>query len=270
MQRMLVGSRAAGVVGALGIALYFVGVAAQTPQTTMPPSARPAWGAKEGEACIGCHGPMNPALVEEWRAGAHGQKGVNCFDCHRAQAGDVWQAQGTGPVTLTVDPSTRAEGTHSTRSLKVTSYLTCTEPITARYMQLRYPFCISQTWSSYDYLTVHVKVDKSNAPRQGGEFSVVLVDFGNKDQPEIWQATNWMEFKSDWIPIRIPLQGYGKGDPFKRENRFVIPEWEWQHAQNVKLDLDAIGEVWIKASSGLEKCASHPGFSVWVDEMRLE
>ena len=32
-----------------------------------------------------------PALArvgEEWRLGAHGQKGVNCFDCHRAEKGE--------------------------------------------------------------------------------------------------------------------------------------------------------------------------------------
>ena len=46
-----------------------------------------AWGAKEGEACIQCHNAQHPALVEEWRLGAHGQKGVNCFDCHRAEKG---------------------------------------------------------------------------------------------------------------------------------------------------------------------------------------
>ena len=31
--------------------------------------------------------PSRQALVEEWRLGAHGQKGVNCFDCHRAERG---------------------------------------------------------------------------------------------------------------------------------------------------------------------------------------
>ena len=85
MRWMLVASRAAAGVGALAVAVYFTTVAAQMPQAT---ASRPAWGAKEGEACIGCHGPMNPALTEEWRASVHGQKGVNCFDCHRAQAGD--------------------------------------------------------------------------------------------------------------------------------------------------------------------------------------
>lgn len=47
-----------------------------------------AWGSKEGQACIQCHSAQNVALVEEWRLGAHGQKGVNCFDCHGASKSD--------------------------------------------------------------------------------------------------------------------------------------------------------------------------------------
>lgn len=49
---------------------------------------RGAWGAKEGEACVACHAQQNTALVEEWRLGRHGQVGVNCHDCHRADKGD--------------------------------------------------------------------------------------------------------------------------------------------------------------------------------------
>ena len=45
-------------------------------------------GSKEGAVCIGCHSRLNNALVYEWRASLMGQKGVNCFDCHRAEKGD--------------------------------------------------------------------------------------------------------------------------------------------------------------------------------------
>ncbi len=48
---------------------------------------RATWGAKEGEACIQCHSAQNVALTEEWRLGTHGQQGVNCYDCHRAEKG---------------------------------------------------------------------------------------------------------------------------------------------------------------------------------------
>jgi hydroxylamine dehydrogenase len=45
-------------------------------------------GSKDGQACIQCHITQNVALVEEWRLGAHGQKGINCADCHRAEKSD--------------------------------------------------------------------------------------------------------------------------------------------------------------------------------------
>jgi len=46
----------------------------------------PVSGAPEGQACIQCHTQQNPALAEEWRISAHGQHGINCYDCHRATA----------------------------------------------------------------------------------------------------------------------------------------------------------------------------------------
>ena len=78
----------AAVIVAVALAIAFAPseVRAQSSQAAAPPAPR-SWGAKEGEACIGCHGSLNPALTEEWRAGAHGQKGINCFDCHRAEPG---------------------------------------------------------------------------------------------------------------------------------------------------------------------------------------
>ena len=46
------------------------------------------WGNPQGKACVQCHGALNAALVKEWRDGAHGKKGVNCYDCHRAEKGE--------------------------------------------------------------------------------------------------------------------------------------------------------------------------------------
>ena len=43
------------------------------------------WGAPEGKACIECHLDLSPSLVKQWRLGAMGQAGVNCYDCHKAE-----------------------------------------------------------------------------------------------------------------------------------------------------------------------------------------
>jgi len=73
-----------GIVGCLlvlGLAAFFFGRLPVLAQSS-------AWGSKEGQACIQCHSVQNAVLVEEWRLGAHGQRGVNCADCHRADKSD--------------------------------------------------------------------------------------------------------------------------------------------------------------------------------------
>jgi hypothetical protein len=64
-------------------------IIAQEARSSSPAPAASAWGAKEGELCVGCHAALNPALTQEWRISTHGQKGVNCFGCHRAEPSDV-------------------------------------------------------------------------------------------------------------------------------------------------------------------------------------
>ena len=72
---------------------------------TPAPVGRSAWGSREGKACLDCHGTLNPALVEEWRVGAHGQKGVNCFDCHRAEKGEADAFEHNGAfISVIVSP----------------------------------------------------------------------------------------------------------------------------------------------------------------------
>ena len=52
------------VAATLWIAFEVSAAFAQSSQPSAPAAAR-SWGAKEGEACVGCHAPMNPALTEE-------------------------------------------------------------------------------------------------------------------------------------------------------------------------------------------------------------
>jgi hypothetical protein len=43
------------------------------------------YGSPEGQVCIKCHELKTPALFKMWRSGKMGQRGVNCYDCHRAE-----------------------------------------------------------------------------------------------------------------------------------------------------------------------------------------
>jgi len=39
--------------------------------------------------CVGCHGLMNPGIVEHWKGSKHARMGVGCVDCHVAEKGDA-------------------------------------------------------------------------------------------------------------------------------------------------------------------------------------
>ena len=44
--------------------------------------------ADPGQKCVKCHATQTPGLVKEWSLSRHGQKGVDCYDCHKADAAD--------------------------------------------------------------------------------------------------------------------------------------------------------------------------------------
>ncbi|GJQ60683.1 MAG: hypothetical protein D8M57_15790 [Candidatus Scalindua sp. AMX11] len=54
------------------------------------------------QMCVDCHKTLAPALVMEWERSRHAQKGVGCFDCHKANEGeiDAWQHMGALISTL--------------------------------------------------------------------------------------------------------------------------------------------------------------------------
>jgi len=74
-------------IGILGCLLVF-GLTTLFDRFQVMAQSSSAWGSKDGQACIQCHSIQNPALVEDWRLGMHGKKGINCADCHRADKAD--------------------------------------------------------------------------------------------------------------------------------------------------------------------------------------
>ena len=43
----------------------------------------------EAKACIDCHTGLNPGLVADWADSRHAHAGITCYDCHKAEPGDV-------------------------------------------------------------------------------------------------------------------------------------------------------------------------------------
>ncbi len=47
------------------------------------------WGDPAGQACVTCHMSVTPGMYREWNKSQHGQVGVNCLDCHKADKDDI-------------------------------------------------------------------------------------------------------------------------------------------------------------------------------------
>jgi hypothetical protein len=180
-----------------------------------------------------------------------------------AEAQNVWQAQSSSIVTVTMDASTHAPVAGSTRSMEIASHIPCAQP---RFIQLRYTFCSTQNWSLSKSLELWVKGDGQNQAPLAGEFSIVLVDQGSKD-PEIWQSSRQLDRRSGWTQLRLSLSGQCQGNPWEHPTDFAIPPWESR--RNGVLDINAIKEIWIKALTSQSDCAAEPDFHVWVDNIVL-
>jgi hypothetical protein len=60
------------------------------------------WGHEAGEKCASCHQKASAGLHKQWLDSAHAKVGVNCMDCHRAEAADVDAITHEGYVIATV------------------------------------------------------------------------------------------------------------------------------------------------------------------------
>lgn len=68
------------------VLLFAVSTAfAQKPKAPAAPQPRVS---AEGQTCLDCHSSTTPGIVEQWKESAHARKGVDCFSCHKARAGD--------------------------------------------------------------------------------------------------------------------------------------------------------------------------------------
>ena len=62
------------------------------------------YGSPKGEVCVTCHRETSPGIYNQWKESGHGQAGVNCYDCHRAEAGDPDAFDHKGLISVLVTP----------------------------------------------------------------------------------------------------------------------------------------------------------------------
>lgn len=61
-----------------------------------------AWGHPAGEECVSCHAKASGGLTQQWQDSAHAKAGVNCMDCHQAEAAEADALEHEGQVIATV------------------------------------------------------------------------------------------------------------------------------------------------------------------------
>jgi len=60
---------------------------------------------QQSKTCLQCHGSLTPALAEEWRASAHAQTGVGCYECHHSDKTNPGAFEHNGAtITVIVSP----------------------------------------------------------------------------------------------------------------------------------------------------------------------
>lgn len=82
MNRLYNGRCARIVTLCLGVCILVAYAAANAARP--PGEAGVDWGDPSGEICVSCHRQVSPGLYRQWNDSQHGQRGVNCLDCHRA------------------------------------------------------------------------------------------------------------------------------------------------------------------------------------------
>lgn len=72
---------------------------ARAAKVELPPDS---WGHEAGQDCVSCHAKASAGLTRQWEQSAHADAGVNCMDCHQADASESDAMEHEGQVIATV------------------------------------------------------------------------------------------------------------------------------------------------------------------------
>jgi hypothetical protein len=82
-----------------GLGLLCLALPAHSAKVELDPSN---WGHEAGEECVSCHTKASAGLAQQWRDSAHAKAGVNCMDCHAADAAEADAIEHEGRVIATI------------------------------------------------------------------------------------------------------------------------------------------------------------------------
>ncbi len=76
------------LISLTGILIYACASEAMERKSSATSDKSGKTGQGEGQFCVSCHRSTSPGLVKEWSKSAHGEAGVDCYDCHKAEKND--------------------------------------------------------------------------------------------------------------------------------------------------------------------------------------
>jgi hydroxylamine dehydrogenase len=83
----------------LSCVMFLTSAPALAAKVALDPSQ---WGHAAGEKCVSCHAKASAGLTQQWQDSAHKVAGVNCMDCHQAEAAEADAIEHEGFVIATV------------------------------------------------------------------------------------------------------------------------------------------------------------------------
>jgi len=75
----------------------------------------------ENKKCIDCHQSMTPGLVQQWKESKHSHSGIGCYNCHKAEEGDIDGMKHNGFFIATIVSPKDCSNCHSKQFDEFTS-----------------------------------------------------------------------------------------------------------------------------------------------------
>ncbi|MFC1782584.1 multiheme c-type cytochrome [Planctomycetota bacterium] len=145
---------------------------------------------KDNEACIECHKVDSPALVMEWEYSRHAKQGIGCYDCHKAEKGeiDAWEHEGEY-ISALVTPKDCAEchvkeyeefsGSHHAKAGEILASLDNVLAEKACGMPGNIADAVNGCWQCHGSIIKFVRDEQGNIETMGKENKPVI-------DPDTW------------------------------------------------------------------------------------
>ncbi|CAN2040472.1 exported hypothetical protein [Candidatus Magnetomoraceae bacterium gMMP-15] len=174
-----------------------------------------------------------------------------------------FEIQGAASIEIAKDNSEYYNDSESSLYVEVAN-----PPEDDRYTQIIYYFPENKDISSYNQIYAMIKCKSVIEHPDRYEFSFVLIDRNDTENLEYWQATNLLNYSTEWHESLFRIVDNGEGNPFKNQGSFYLPDWSGR--ANGILDLTDIIGFMLKITTLNEDSEQFPDISFWLDHIYLD